>query len=284
LTRHSAETYRALNTVIETFFVVVYRKKIVIHVPSSIKHIHHHHTNKVILQPEQNHESGSWFVSKGLENLGGWTEEHVIGHDLGGSNQEDLYKNTGWQGAGHGHWLDGKVTEGLVLGSGNAGGVIKQETTHIGLTGINLGGAKKQRDTIFSGKGSVGRQALNGHEGDLGGVVHGKYIGDVAGVRGSKHGKWQNLNFHEGGVITGTIASAGQYEVKEPFEGEKGLNGGAFLNNGKYVIGGEWDKPVIGHSGGHPSVSSSEVKGHTGTSYSTFVLHERPTKDKRHFA
>jgi hypothetical protein len=219
-------------------------------------------------------------VSKGLENLGGWTEENVLGHNLGGSHQEDLYKNTGWQGAGQGPWHDGKVTEGIVLGSGNAGGLIKQETTHIGLTGRNLGGMKKQRDIIFSGKGSVGRQALKGQEVDLGGVFQGKYVGDG----GSKHGKWQNLHVHEGGVITGTIGSEGQYEVKEQSEGEKGLNGGAFLNTGKYVIGGEWDKPVIGPSGGHPSVSSSEVKGHTGTSYSTFVLHERPTKNKRHFA
>jgi len=223
-------------------------------------------------------------VSKGLENLGGWTEEHVIGHSLGGSNQEDLYKNRGWQGAGQGHWLDGKFTEGIGLGSGNAGGLIKQETTPIGLTGRNLGGVKKHRDTIFSGKESVGRQTLKGQEGDLGGVVPSKYVGDGTGVRVSKHGKWQHLHVHEGDVITGTIASAGQYEVKEPFEGEKGLNGGAFLNTGKYVIGAEWDTPVIGHSGGHPSVSSSEVKGHTGTSYSTFVLHERPTKDKRRFA
>lgn len=252
--------------------------------PSSIKHIHHHHTSKVILQPEKNLGGGGWLASKGLENLGGWTEEHVIGHSLVGSNQEDMYKNTGWQGVGQGHWLDGKVNEGFVLGSGNAGGLIKQETTHTGLTGKNFGGVKYQRDTIFSGKGPVGHQTLNGHEGDLGGVVQGKYVGDGAGVRGSQHGKWQNLHVHDGGVITGNIASAGQYEVKEPFEGEKGLNGGAFLNTGKYVIGGEWDKPVIGQSGGHPSVSSSEVKGHTGTSYSTFVLHESPTKDKRHFA
>ena len=238
----------------------------------------------MILKPEHNLGGDSWIVSKGLENLGGWTEEHVIGHSLGESNQEDLYKNTGWQGAGQGPWLDGKVTEGIALGSGNAGGLIKQETTHIGLTGRNLGGVKQQRDIIFSGKGYVGHHALKGHEGDLGGVVQGKYVGDGAGVRGSKYGKWQNLHVHEGGVITGTIASDGQYEVKEQSEGEKGLNGGIFLNNGKYVIGGEWDKPIIGHSGGHPSVSSSEVKGHTGTSYSTFVLHERPTKDKRHFA
>jgi hypothetical protein len=249
-------------------------------VPSSIKHIHHHHRrNKVILQPEQHLGGGSWLVSEGLENLGGWTEEHVLGHNLGGSHQEDLYKNTGWQGAGQSHWHDGKFTEGIVLDSGNAGGLIKQETTHAGLTGM-----KKQRDIIFSGKGSVGQQAVQGQEGYLGGVVQGKFVGDGAGVRGSKHGKWQNLHVHEGGVITGTIGSEGQYEVKEQFDGEKGQNGGAFLNTGKYVIGGEWDKPVIGHSGGHPSVSSSEVKGHTGTSYSTFVLHERPTKDRRLFA
>lgn len=256
----------------------------VIHVPSSIKHIHHHHRSKVILKPEHNLGDDSWLVSKGIENLGGWTEEHVLGLDLGGSQHEDLYKNTGWQGAGQGRWLDGKVTEGVVLGGGKAGGLIEQETTHTGLTGRNLGGIKKQRDIIFSGKGSVGLQALKGHEGDLGGVVQGKYVSDGAGVRGSKHEKWQNLHVHEGDVITGTIGSGGQYEVKEQFEGDKGPNGGAFLNTGKYVIGGEWDKPVIGHSGGHPSVSSSEVKGHTGTSYSTFVLHERPTKDKRLFA
>jgi len=257
---------------------------VVIHVPSSIKHIHHHHRSKMVLQPEKNLGGDGWLVSKGLENLGGWTEEHVLGHNFGGSQQEDLYKNTGWQGAGQGPWFDGKFTEGIVSGSVNAGGLIKQETTHIGLTGRNLGGMKKQRDIIFSGKGSVGRQALKSQEGDVGGVAQGKYFGDGGGVRGSKHGQWQNLHVQEGGVITGTIGSQGQYEVKEQFEGEKGLNGGAFLNTGKYVIGGEWDKPVIGHSGGHPSVSSSEVKGHTGTSYSTFVLHERPTKDRRLFA
>jgi len=253
-------------------------------VPSSIKHIHHHHRNKVILQPEQHLGDGSWLVSEGLENLGGWTEEHVLGHNFGGSHHEGLYKNTGWQGAGQGSWHDEKLTEGIVLGSGNAGGLIKQETTHTGLTGRNPGGMNKQRDIIFSGKGSVGRQVLTGQEGDLGGVIQGKFFGDGSSVPGSKYGKWQNLHVHEGGVITGTIGSEGQYEVKEQSEGEKGLKGGAFLNTGKYVIGGEWDKPVIGHSGGHPSVSSSEVKGHTGTSYSTFVLHERPSKVKRLFA
>jgi hypothetical protein len=242
------------------------------------------------LKPENDHQQniggGSWLLSKGLENLGGWTEEHVIGHNLGGSHQEDLHKNTGWQGAGHIGWLDGKVTEGIVLGSGNAGGLIKHETPQIGSTGRNLGDLKKERDIIFSGKRSVGLQALKGQDGDLGGVVHDKFVGDGAGLRASNHGKWQNLHFQEGGVITGTIGSEGQYEVKEQFEDEKGLNGGAFLNTGKYggVIGGEWGKPVIGHSGGHPSVSSSEVKGHRGTSYSTFVMHDRPTKDNRHFA
>lgn len=238
------------------------------------------------MQPEEHLVGGSWLVSEGLENMGGWTEEHVLGHNLGGSHHEDLYKNTGWQGAGQGRWHDGKFTEGIVLGSGNAGGLIKQETSHTGLTGRNPGGIKKQREIIFSGKGSVGLQGqvLKGHEGDLGGVIQGKFVGDGSGVPGSKHGKWQNIDVHEGGVITGTIGSEGQYEVKEHFEGEKGLNGGAFLNTGKYVIGGEWNKPVIGHSGGHPSVSSSEVKGHTGTSYSTFVLHERPAKNKRLFA
>jgi len=269
-------------------------------VPSSIKHIHHHHRSKVILQPEKIFGDGGWVVSKGLENLGGGTEEHVLGHNLAGSHQEDLNKNTGWQGAGQGRWHDGKFSEAIVFGSGNAGGLIKQEGPHIGLTGRNLGGVKKQRDIIFSGKGSVGRHPLKGQEGDLGGVVQGKFVGDGAGVGGSKHGKWQNLNVYEGGVITSTIGSDGHYEVQEQLESEKGLNGGAFLNTGEYVIGGEWDNPVIGHSGGHTSVSSgghplvsggghssvssSEVKGHTGTSYSTFVLHERPTKDKRRFA
>lgn len=258
--------------------------------PSSIKHIHHHHRSKLILKPEIPHEQnlggGGWFASKGLDNLGGWTEEHVTGHNLGGSHQTGLFKNTGWQAAGHGRWPDGKVTEDIVLGSGKVGGLIKHETPHIGLTGKNLGGLKKERDIIFSGKGSVGQQALKGHFGDLGGVVQGKFVVGGTDTTRSKRGKWQNQHVHEGGVITGTIGSEGQYEVQEQSDGEKGLNGGAFLNTGNYggAIGGEWDKPVIGHSGGHSSVSTSEVKGHTGTSYSTFVLHDRPKKDKGHFA
>jgi hypothetical protein len=279
-----------VNTVKRTFFCfAVCRKKVVIHVPSSIKHIHHHHTNKVILKPELPHEHNlggdSWIVSKGLDNLGGWTEEHVIGHNLGGSHQNDWYKNTGWQGAGHGPWRDGKVAEDVVLGSGNAGGFIKHETPHIGLAGRNPGGLKKERHIIFSGKAPGGQQTLKGQGGDLDWVVHGKFLSDGSGLRGSNHVRWQNLHGHEAGsVITGTIGSEGQYEVKEPSEGEKGLSGGAFVNSGKYggAISGHWDKPVIGHSGGHPSVSSSEVKGQTGTSYSTFVLHDRPAKGKRH--
>jgi hypothetical protein len=246
----------------------------------------------VIFKPEHPHEhnlgDGSWVISKGLENQGGWTEEQVIGHDLGGSHQEDWYKNTDWQGAGyggsqgtgHGGWLGGKVIEDAVLGSGNAGGLPKHETSHIGLAGTNIGGFKKERDIIFSGKGK-------GREGGLGVVVHGKFLSDGAGLGGSNHGRWQNLHGREeGSVITGTIGSEGQYEVKEQIDGHEGLNGGVFVNTGKYggVISGDWAKPVIGDSGGHPSVSSSEVKGHTGTSYSTFVLHDRPVKDKRHFA
>lgn len=262
-----------------------------IHVPSSIKHIHHHHTSKVFLKPENHHEhslgGGGWLLSKGLENLGGWTEEHVIGHNLEGSHQEDWHKNTGWQGEGHSRWLDGKVTENVALGGGNAGGLIKHERPHVGLAGRNLGGLKKQRDIIFSEKGSGVRQSLKGQGGDLGALVHGKFLGDGAGLRGSNRGKWQQLNDHEeGSVITGTIVSEGQYEVKEQLDSDKGFNAGVFANTGKYggIISGDWDKPVISHGGGHPSTSSSEVKGHKGASYSTFVLHDTPIKDKRHFA
>jgi hypothetical protein len=272
------------NIFTETNSSFCFRKKIVIHVPSSVKHIHHHHTNKVFVKPKQHHEPSlvgdSWSFLEGLENTDGWSAEHVAGHGFSGSGHEDWHKSMGRHGRGHGHWHEGKVTEDFLLGVRNIG----DERPHVSSAGKSPSGWKPGRDGSFGIKGSGVWQAVEGHAGDLDGFVHGKFWNDGTGSRGSNRERRHQFSGHEGGFISGTARHTGRYAVKENSEEEKVRGTGIFPITDKYsrLRAGDWvqsEKIIGGHKGKHSPTISSEANDHNSSSYSSFVLHS--VKDGR---
>jgi hypothetical protein len=261
------------NIVTETYSSCFFRKKIVIHVPTSVKHIHHHHTNKVLVKPKQHHEPSlvgdSWSLLEGLENTDGWSAEHVAGHGFSGSDHEDWYKSKGRHGRGHGHWHEGKVTEDIRN--------IGDERPHIGSAGRSPSGWKQGADGSFGSKGSGVWQTVKGHAGDLDGFVHGNFWNDGTGSRGSNRERRHQFSGHEGTFISGKTRHMGRYAVKDHFEEEKVRDTGVLPSTDKYgePNAGDWDeleKTIDGHRGKHSPTSSSEGKDHS-SSYSSFVLH-----------
>ncbi|PNF26629.1 hypothetical protein B7P43_G09368 [Cryptotermes secundus] len=263
------------NIITETYSPFCFRKKIVIHVPTSVKHIYHHHTKEVLVKPKQHHEHSlegdGWSL---LENTDGWSVEHVTGHGLSGSDHEDWYKSKGRHGRGHGHWHEGKGSEDFLLGIRNIG----EEKPQVGSAGKSPSGWKQGRDGSFGSKGSGVWQTVKGHAGNLNGFVHGKFWEDGTDSRGSNRERRHQLSGHEGSFISGTTRQRGRYAVKEHSEEDKIRGTGVSLSTDKY--GGpnaaDWDelgKTIGGHRGKHSPTSSSEAKDHIRSSYSNFVLH-----------
>ncbi|XP_069695436.1 uncharacterized protein [Periplaneta americana] len=211
-----------------------HEKKVVIHVPSAVKHIHHHHTNKVVMKPKRHQGySGGWRMGKGSHH--GKHTNHWAGedHDLGGGDHEwhesKAVRNT---------WYEGDD----VPGSRSLGGGKKQENWHQGYPAKNYGG-----EAGYGGKG-----AENWHGGSAA-------AGRTRGYGGGR-GHYQ----HGGG-------RGSRYEVKEEYE--------------EQYDAPEWDsydveEPVDSYRNKPSPVSSYEVKGHKGNSYSSVVIHN--PKSRRH--
>lgn len=251
-----------------------------IHVPSTVKHIHHHHTNKLLVKPNHQHEFSAvgdgWSLPKVHENTNGWSEEHVTGHGFSGSDHEDWYKSKGSQVRGHGQWRQGKATEDLLLGIGDV---------HFGSTGRSPFGWKQGRDGNFGSTESGVWQAVKGHAGVTDRFVHGKLRNDGAGGRGSNRERRHQSSGHEGTFIDGTTRLRGRYAVQEHPEEQNVSGSGVFSSTDGRLSAGDWDdlSKIIGrHSRKHSSTSSYEVKDHNGGSYSSFVLHN--ASDGRHSA
>jgi hypothetical protein len=262
------------NIVTETNPSFCFRKKIVIRVPTSVKHIHHHHTNKVLVKPKQHHEPSfvgdSWSLLEGLENTDGWSIEHVAGHGFSGSDHDDWYKSKGRHGGGHGQWHEGKATEDFLLGIRN----VRDERPNVGSAGKSPSGWKQGREGSFRSKGAGVWQAVQGHVSDL----DGKFWNAGAGSRGSNRERRHQFSGHEGTFISGITRHTGPYAVEEHSEEEKLRGTGVFPSTDKYggPKAGEWDElaqTVGGHRGKHSPTSSSETKDHNGSSYSNFVLY-----------
>jgi hypothetical protein len=257
----------------------------VIHVPSTVKHIHHHHTNKLLVTPRHQHESvvvgDGWSVPKVLENTNGWSEEHVTGHGFSGSDHEDWYKSKGSHVRGHGHWRQGKATDDFLSGIRSIG----DERPHVGSTGRSPFGWKQGRDGSFGSIESGVWQAVKGHAGVTDGPVHGKLWNGGAGAKGNNRERRHQSNGPEGTFIAGKTRLRGRYAVQEHPEEQKATGSGTFPSTDGRRSPGDWDglnKAIGRHSTKHSSTSSYEAKDHNGNSYSSFVLHS--ADDGRHSA
>jgi hypothetical protein len=242
------------------FVSICCRKKVVIHVPTSVKHIHHHHTSKVIVSPKHHHGYGlggdSSPKSKGLNNMNGWSEEHVVGLDFGTSDHEVQYRSKGQEERGHSQWHGGKSSRSVESG-------MKYGASRVGSTG----GWKVQGDSSFDDKRYGGWHVVKDHDGDLEGLVHGKFHSHGLGSEGRIQEMWRKFSGLEGGIITGTTGSEGRYEVKEHLDEGEG-------HDARIVRQGESDGGLTtGNWNGMESRRGYSGEPFEGNSYSSFVIH-----------
>ena len=236
-----------------------------IHVPTSVNHVHHHHTSKILVKSKGQHEGNEDGLELHENPIEGWMEEHVEitdGPGLGGH---------GFGGGGHGFGGEGRGFGGGVHGfGGHSHGFVGGDQ---GFSGGNHGLGGDSHGFVGGGQGfSGGSHGLGGDSHEFGGGSHG-FVGGGHGFSGGSH-KFGGGSHKFGGD-------------SHKFGGDShGFGGGShkFGEGGQQmVIVGHDDMhlPELGSSHASPGISSHSWKGGKG-SESVFVTTKHPVGLMKH--